>query len=356
MNVVSPDPVATTEPKPETPGSHSPVATERRQGRIGKLLTNQQFILVVVLILLVIVFTVINPIFFSVSAAGNILVQWAPIVMIAMGETFVIVTGGIDLSVGSTLTISSVVGAFAMQGLTGAHWADGPVLLVGAIVALGIGALVGAINAVLINVAKLVPFVATLAMLGAGAGLALVLTGGGPVGGAPPSASGLSATINNGLFSWPVIFVIIIVIIAALFLHRSRFGRYTFAIGGNAFAATASGISVKKHLSKVYILSGLFAGGAGFIEYLQLNGGSPSAGTSDELNAIAAVVIGGASLAGGFGKIGGTVLGALILETVYSGLTIINIDPNWNQVAVAILIAAAASLQAVRTIQHRRKA
>jgi ribose transport system permease protein len=309
-----------------------------------------------VLVLLVVVFTVINPIFFSVSAAGNILVQWAPIVMIAAGETFVIVTGGIDLSVGSTLTISSVVAAFAMAGLTGSGWADGPTLVVGAIVSLGIGGLVGAVNAVLINVAKLVPFVATLATLGAGAGVALVLTKGGPIAGGPPSASGLSATIDNGLFSWPVLFVIVILVIAGLFLHKARFGRYTFAVGGNAFAATASGISVKRHLAKVYILSGLFAGAAGFILYLQLGSGSPSAGTSDELNAIAAVVIGGASLAGGFGKIWGTVLGALILETVYSGLTIINIDPNWNQVAVAILIAAAASLQALRGIHLRRKA
>lgn len=350
------EPVATAEQQaPPSPGN-SPKTAERRAGRFGRLVSNQQFILVVVLVLLVVVFTVINPIFFSVSAAGNILVQWAPIVMIAAGETFVIVTGGIDLSVGSTLTISSVVAAFAMAGLTGSGWADGPTLVVGAIVSLGIGGLVGAVNAVLINVAKLVPFVATLATLGAGAGVALVLTKGGPIAGGPPSASGLSATIDNGLFSWPVLFVIVILVIAGLFLHKARFGRYTFAVGGNAFAATASGISVKRHLAKVYILSGLFAGAAGFILYLQLGSGSPSAGTSDELNAIAAVVIGGASLAGGFGKIWGTVLGALILETVYSGLTIINIDPNWNQVAVAILIAAAASLQALRGIHLRRKA
>jgi ribose transport system permease protein len=332
------------------------VAAANQPSRLRRTLSNQQFILVVVLVLLVVVFTVINPVFFSVSAAGNILVQWAPIVMIAAGETFVIVTGGIDLSVGSTLTISSVVAAFAMAGLTGSGWADGPTLVVGAIVSLAIGGVVGAVNAILINVAKLVPFVATLATLGAGAGVALVLTKGGPIAGGPPSASGLSATIDNGLFSWPVLFVIVILAIAGLFLHKSRFGRFTFAIGGNAFAATASGISVKRHLAKVYIVSGLFAGAAGFILYLQLGSGSPSAGTSDELNAIAAVVIGGASLAGGFGKIWGTILGALILETVYSGLTIINIDPNWNQVAVAILIAAAASLQALRGIHLRRKA
>jgi ribose transport system permease protein len=354
--VVNTDPVKTTKASSETAMATSHAPASLRPGALARLISNQQFILLVVLVLLVVVFTVINPVFFSVSAAGNILVQWAPIVMIAVGETFVIVTGGIDLSVGSTLTISSVVAAFAMAGLTGSGWADGPTLVVGAVVSLAIGGVVGAVNAILINVAKLVPFVATLATLGAGAGVALVLTKGGPIAGGPPSASGLSATIDNGLFSWPVLCVIVILAVTGLFLHRSRFGRYTYAVGGNAFAATAAGISVKKHLTKVYILSGLFAGAAGFILYLQLGSGSPSAGTSDELNAIAAVVIGGASLAGGVGKIWGTILGALILETVYSGLTIINIDPNWNQVAVAILIAAAASLQALRGIRLRRKA
>jgi len=353
--VSTPDPVLETEKKPDTPRSVTQSSIERPTSRLRRIVSDQQFILVIVLVILVVIFTIINPVFFSVGAAGNILVQWAPIVLIAVGETFVIITGGIDLSVGSTLTVSSVVAAFAMQGLTTSGWSEGPTLLVGAIICLAIGAIVGTINALLVNFAKLVPFVATLATLGAGAGVALVLTGGGPVQGGPPNATTLAAPINGGLFSWPVIVVIVILVIAGLFLHRARFGRYTFAIGGNAFAATASGISVRKHLAKVYILSGLFAGAGGFVLYLQLNGGSPSAGTGDELGAIAAVVIGGASLAGGFGKIGGTILGALILETVYSGLTIINIDPNWNQVAVAILIAAAASLQALRGIHHRRK-
>jgi ribose transport system permease protein len=348
--------VVRSENKSDIPTGKAPIPHERQATLLRRIVTDQQFILVLVLVLLVVIFTIINPVFFSVGAASNILVQWAPIVLIAVGETFVIITGGIDLSVGSTLTVSSVVAAFAMQGLTTAGWSEAPTLLVGALLCLAIGALVGSVNALLVNVAKLVPFVATLATLGAGAGVALVLTGGGPVQGGPPNATTLAAPINGGLFSWPVIVVIVILAIAGLFLHRARFGRYTFAIGGNSFAATASGISVKKHLTKVYILSGLFAGAGGFALYLQLNGGSPSAGTGDELGAIAAVVIGGASLAGGFGKIGGTILGALILETVYSGLTIINIDPNWNQVAVAILIAAAASLQALRGIHHRRKA
>lgn len=327
------------------------------RGRLLALLVDQHVILVLVIILLTIVFSAINPVFFTLNAAGNIFVQWAPIVLIATGELFVVISGGIDLSVGSTLTISSVIAALAMADLTRAHWSEVPTLVVGTIVALLVGAAIGTINALLINVVKLVPFVATLATLGVGAGVALVVTGGGPIAGGPPSAISLSApTLLGGLASWPVLIVSVILIIAGLFLHKTRFGKYTYAIGGNPFAATAAGISVKKHLSKVYVLSGLFAGAAGMVLYLQLGSGSPSAGTSDELAAIAAVVIGGASLAGGFGTLWGAVLGALILEIVYSGLTIINIDPNWNQVAVAILIAAAASLQAIRSLRRGRKA
>ncbi|HEX4401453.1 MAG TPA: ABC transporter permease [Galbitalea sp.] len=328
---------------------------ERRPSFMGRVWNNQVTLLVIALIVMIVVFTIMNPIFFSLGVAGNILVQWAPIMMIAVGETFVIVAGGIDLSVGSTLTVSSVIAAFAMAGLTGVGWPDWASLLVGTVVAIGVGGLVGTINALLINFAKLVPFVASLATLGAGAGVAVVLTGGGPVAGGPPSAQGLSVPWLGPL-SWPAIIVIVIVTIAGLFLHRARFGRYTFAIGGNAFAATASGISVRKHIAKVYILSGCFAGGAGMILYLQLGSGSPSAGVSDELTAIAAVVIGGASLMGGSARIGGSILGALLLSVLTSGLIIINVDANWNQIVVAILIAAAASLQALRGISHRRRA
>ncbi len=325
-----------------------------RRGIAGRILLDQQSILVYVLAALVLVFTVINPVFFSVGVFGNILVDWAPIALIAVGETFVVITGGIDLSVGSTITISGVIAAFAMAGLTGAGWPDPVSLAVGILVSLGVGVLVGLVNAVLINVAKLVPFIATLATLGAGAGLALVLTKGGPVGGGPSSAIGLSAP-TIGPFSWPIIIAIVIIAIAGLFLHFARFGRYTYAIGGNTFSATAAGISVPRHLVKVYGLSGLFAGAAGIMTYLTLGSGSPTSGTSDELSAIAAVVIGGASLTGGVGRMGGTVLGSLILTSVTSGLVISNIDPNWNQVVVAILIAAAVTLQTVRRSLGRRR-
>lgn len=335
---------AGTDPRP-------PVAPEAHR-RWRHLFASQEAVLIYVLVALTAFFTSINPTFLSVGVFGNILVTWAPMVLIAMGELFVIVTAGIDLSVGSTITISGVIAAFAMAGMTGAGAPDALSLVVGTLVSLGIGLAIGLINAFLINIADLGPFVATLVTLGAGSGLALVLTKGGPVAGGPSTAIGLIRP-TMGPFSWPIIIVIVIIVIAGLFLHKSRFGRYTYAIGGSAFSATAVGISVKKHLTKVYCLSGMFAGAAGMIVYLTLGSGSPTSGLNDELQAIAAVVIGGASLLGGAGKALGAVLGALILLTVTSGLVIINIDPNWNQVVVAVLIAAAVGMQ---TVQRRLKA
>jgi ribose transport system permease protein len=323
------------------------------RSRFGRLVRNQQLLLVLVLAAMVAVFSVINPTFFSVGVVGNILVDWAPVALIAIAETFVIVSGGIDLSVGSTITLSGVVAAYAMQAATTTgHAPDGLSLLLGVVVAIGTGLAVGLVNSFLITVARLVPFIATLATLGAGAGASLVLTKGGPIAGGPSSAIGFSVPWLGPL-SWPIIVVAIVMAFAGLVLHRARFGRYTFAIGGNAFAATAAGIDVPRHLTKVYALSGGLAGLAGMLTYLTLGSGSPTSGMGDELVAIAAVVIGGASLVGGTGRMSGTALGSLILATVTSGLIIINIDPNWNQIVVGILIAAAVTLQKVRGATRR---
>lgn len=344
----------------ETGRASSSSTRERREriaagpaGGVLRVLGSQQFVLLVVLVLMVVAFSSINPRFFSVGVFGNILVNWTPIVLIAVGQTFVIVSGGIDLSVGSTMTISGVVAAFAMRAATGGGTPDGLSLVIGVLVAAGVGLVVGLVNALLITTARLVPFIATLATLGAGAGLALVLTKGGPIAGGPPSAIGLSVPWLGPL-AWPGIVAILLIVGTGLVLHKGRFGRYVFAIGGNSFAATAVGISVKTQITKVYALSGVLAGLGGIVLYLTLGSGSPSAGAGQELLAIAAVVIGGASLTGGTGRMSGTVLGSLILTTVTSGLIIINIDPNWNQVVVAILIAAAVTLQILRRGQGRK--
>ena len=316
--------------------------------RLVSVFSNQQMILLLVLIGMIVLFSVLNPVFFTTDVFGNILLDWGPIALIAVAETFVVISGGIDLSVGATLGFAGVIAAYAMQAMTAAHLPDGLVIALGTLVAAAVGTGVGLINAVLINRAHLVPFIATLATLGAAGGMSIVLTGGAPIGNGPSTAIALSVPWLGPL-SWPGIVVVVVVIIAGLYLHRSKFGRYTFAIGSNPFAALAAGINVKRQLIKIYALSGFLSGLAGMFLYLRLGSGAPTSGAGDELDAIAAVVIGGVALAGGLGKMAGTVLGSLILATVTSGLIIIGVEPNWKQVVVAILIAAAVSLQALRS-------
>jgi ribose transport system permease protein len=316
--------------------------------QVRSFFANQQALLLLVLLAMVAFFTSQNPIFFSNAVFGNIISDWAPIVLMAIGQTFVIISGGIDLSVGSTVALAGVVAAFSMRALTTNGVSPTATLLIGLLVAAGVGFIVGAINAFLITKTNVVPFIATLVTMGAGSGLAVVFTGGGPIGGGPDQAIQLSVP-KVGPFSYPGLVIVLIVIALGLFLHKARFGRYTYAIGSNEFAARAAGINTKRHLSKIYILSGILGGLAGYYYYLRLGCGAPTSGLGGELQAIAAVVIGGAALSGGEGRISGTVLGALILTTVTSGLIIINVAANWKQVVVAILIAAAVLLQEART-------
>jgi ribose transport system permease protein len=336
--------VASTDVKtPDHPVTQVVAPTSRFKTIVG----NQQVILFIVWIAMIIGFSLKAPIFFSTGVAGNILLDWAPLVLIALGELIVVISAGIDLSVGATVGFSGVIGGFAMKALTSGGTATVPTLVVGVLVCVLVGSAVGFVNASLINYARLVPFIATLVTLGAASGLSLVLTKGAPIMGGPADAITLVIPWI-GPFSKPVIVVVLIVGVIWAFLHKARFGRYTYAIGSNSFAARAAGINVKRHIAKVYILSGFLAGLAGFFFYLRLNGGAPTSGLGMELDAIAAVVIGGAALAGGVGRVSGTVLGALILTTVTSGLIIIGVDPQWKRVVVAALIAIAATLQAFR--------
>ena len=332
-----------TEGLPTSSGAQIELPTSR----VRRFFGNQQAILLIVLLAMIALFSTLNPVFFSLGVAGNVLLDWAPVALIAVAETFVVISGGIDLSVGATLGFSGVIAAYAMAGMTGSGLPDALVILLGTLVAAGVGIGVGIVNGLLINLAGLVPFIATLATLGAAGGMSIVLTGGAPIAGGPQSAIALSVPFL-GPFSWPVIVVVVVVVIAGLSLHLGKFGRYTYAIGSNPFAARAAGINVKMQLAKIYGLSGLLAGLAGMFLYIRLGSGAPTSGAGNELDAIAAVVIGGVALAGGIGRMTGTVLGSLILATVTSGLIIIGVEPNWKQVVVAILIASAVSLQAVR--------
>ncbi len=325
---------------------------ERPVSWLRSVLSNQHFLLLVALALLVGYFTFRDTVFVSTSEIAVLLTNFTTLILLAVAETFVIVSGGIDLSVGAVCGFAGVVAAFAMRGMVSAHDSEALVLLVGILICAAIGVGIGFLNAALIMWARLVPFVATLATLGAFTGLALVLSNGQPIG-SDSSATVISAD-RIGPFPYMFLVVLALVVVAWLYLSLSRYGRYTYAVGSNSFAARAAGINVRRHLTSVYVLSGLLAGLTGMVFYIRLGAGAPTSGDGFELTAIAAVVIGGVSLTGGVGSLTGTILGALILTVVSSGLIISNVSPNWNPVAVAICIAAAASLQALRPSNRRQ--
>jgi ribose transport system permease protein len=314
--------------------------------RLGTFAANQQFILFLVLVGVMCFFDFHNTRFFGTSEFTNLLVDFSEAVLIAVAEMYVITSGGIDLSVGSTIAVSTVVGAYAIQYLENHHFGEFPSLLLGTFACAGVGAVVGTINALLITKARLVPFVATLVTLSMGEGLALVFSKGGTVG-YDPAAAVWSST-GFWIFRWLTVMVLVLTVILGVILHVSRYGRYNFAIGSNPFAARAAGINVNRHVASVYILSGVLSGLTGMIWYFNTSGGAPQNGIGNELEAIAAVVIGGVSLFGGSGRFTGIILGVAILTVVHDGLVFINIATTWNEVVVAGFIALAAILQSLR--------
>ena len=286
------------------------------------------------LVLLCIVITIVTPNFLSVSNITNVFTQVSVNAIIAIGMTFVILTGGIDLSVGSTLAISGAVGASIVKS-------TGNVFLA-IIVAAVIGIAVGLINGLLVSKGKLQAFIVTLATMTIFRGATLVFTDGTPISKLPEAF----VKIGNGKLGFmpiPVIITIIIAIIAVYALSQTRFGRYLYALGGNEDASRLSGINTDKIKTLVYVVSGFASAIAGVITS-RIGSASPNAGTGFELDAIAAVVIGGTSLAGGEGTITGTLIGALIIGVLNNGLNLMNVSPFYQSIVKGLVILIAVLL------------
>lgn len=318
------------------------------QGKLARLKASglrQDVVLLLLFCVMVLAFSLANPRFFSVRAMANILQDFSPVVLMAIGQTFVIASRGIDLSVGSVLGLAGVSMALVIRAANEAGIDPWLAITLGLLAAVGVGVVVGLINGFLITYCRLVPFVATLATMGAAAGMSLVLTGGTQIAGAPKEVILLGNATYFGALTVPVIAVFVIIAVSWAFMSRARFGRWTYAIGSNPFAARGAGINVERHLIKLYLLSGVLAALAGAFVYFRLGSGSPLSGRGGELNAIAATVIGGVSLLGGTGKLSGVVVGALITTAVLSGLILIGVQPNWQQIVVAALIALAVGIQ-----------
>ncbi|MGW4075204.1 ABC transporter permease/substrate-binding protein [Streptomyces asiaticus] len=291
------------------------------------------------LVLLVAAMALLSGDFLTTDNLLNVGVQAAVTAILAFGVTFVIVSAGIDLSVGSVAALSATVLAWSAssQGL--------PVWFA-ALLALTTGVACGLVSGALVSFGKLPPFIATLAMLSIGRGLALVISQGSPIA-VPDSVSGLGDTLG-GWLPVPAIVMVVMGLITAGVLGRTYPGRAMYAIGGNEEAARLSGIRVTRQKLVVYALSGGFAAVAGIVLASRLSSAQPQAAVGYELDAIAAVVIGGASLSGGVGKASGTLIGALILAVLRNGLNLLEVSAFWQQVVIGVVIALAVLLDTVR--------
>ncbi|MER5506080.1 substrate-binding domain-containing protein [Streptomyces sp. NPDC002766] len=291
------------------------------------------------LIVLVIALSALSGDFLTTDNLLNVGVQAAVTAVLAFGVTFVIVSAGIDLSVGSVAALSATVLAWSATS-------HGVPVVLAVVLSVATGIVAGLVNGFLIAYGKLPPFIATLAMLSVARGLSLVISEGSPIP-FPDSVSHLGDTLG-GWLPVPVLVMVVMGLLAAFVLGRTYIGRSMYAIGGNEEAARLSGLRVKKQKLAIYAFSGLFAAVAGIVLAARLSSAQPQAADGYELDAIAAVVIGGASLAGGTGKASGTLIGALILAVLRNGLNLLNVSAFWQQVVIGVVIALAVLLDTLR--------
>jgi ribose transport system permease protein len=306
-----------------------------------------------ILVGLIVVFSILEPEnFTSVNNGRNIATDAAVLLVLATGATYVIITAGIDLSVGSVLVFSGVIAAKLMNQVGGDNWG---VILVGLAAALASGLAWGIVNGFLVAKAKIPAFIVTLGTFGMSLGLALVISGGVDERSVPFK---LISTIGIGrLFSQIPYLVIISLAVALVFgviLAQTRFGRYTYAIGSNQEAARRAGVNVDRHLIKVYALAGTLAGLAGFMSLARFGTTTIGGHATDNLDAIAGVVIGGTSLFGGIGTILGTVFGVFIPAVLENGFVIVGVEAFWQQVAVGAVLIVAVYLDQLRRARQRQ--
>jgi ribose/xylose/arabinose/galactoside ABC-type transport system permease subunit len=288
------------------------------------------------LVLLLVVNSVFTPNFFDLNNIRNILLQVAPTVLVAVGMTLVIATGGIDLSVGSVMAIASAVAATSLD------WGAGPAVLL----AVAAAALVGAFNGALITGFRIQPIIVTLALLISGRGVAQVLSNGGQL---IPFSNESFEYLGKGVVAGvpvQVIVMALVVGVAVFAMRATAFGRYVVAVGGNESASRLAGIRVHRTKITVYALSGLLAGLAGLIETARLGASdAQKVGLNIELDAIAATVVGGTALTGGRATVLGTLVGALIMQVITTGFVMNGISYAWSLVIKAAIIIIAVYIQ-----------
>ena len=293
--------------------------------------------LLIVLLLVMVYFATQNDRFVSIGNLRAVLIAAAPFALIALGQTIVILTGGIDLSVGSLIALGAMVAAWLALRLPAEQ------IWIAILAAIAVGIFAGLINGIVVAYLNVPPFVATLGMLTAASGLAYAIGGGAPINGLPENFGVLANTKLFG-FQLPVYIMIISFLVLGLIMRYSAFGLRVYAVGGNRTAAEVAGVNARRTLLQVYTLSGFLAATSGVVLASRVISGPPNLGQGYELLAIAAVVIGGASLMGGRGTVWGTLLGLLIIQTLKNGLDILIVPSYWQNVIIGVVIVSAVAV------------
>ncbi|MFI5895051.1 ABC transporter permease [Actinoplanes sp. NPDC051513] len=323
-----------------TPPAGSPAVDPRRRNLAGLGLGALRVGPALMLLVVVLVASALSPVFFTTRNLGNVFSQTAVIAILALAQLLVIVTRGIDLSVGSTLALSAVVGALVFDAVP-----SGPLVI---LAMLATGTAVGAVNGAVLVWGRLPhPFIMTLAMLSIARGLALWLSGGQPIAGMPPVVQ----RIGGGALGWLPYSAFLVAGLALLTLLLTKsmvWGRWIFAVGGNPDAARRAAIPVNGVTVSVYVLSGLAAGIAGMVNAGRLDGGSPTFGELAELDAIAAVVIGGASFHGGRGHVGNALVGALMIGVIRNAMNLLDVNAFLQPIVIGVVIVLAVELDVLR--------
>lgn len=288
------------------------------------------------------VLSILSPYFLTYNNIFNLVRQTSVIAVVATGMSFVIISGGIDLSVGSIVGVSSIIISLLMVNGVPVFWAM--------IITLLIAIVLGAITGIFIYEGKVPPFIASLGMMSMARGLALLLSGGQIITGLPGSFISFAQMTVLGL---PMLFVVLIIVVGISFfvLSRTRFGRNVYTIGSSDEVARLSGVNMRVNYYAIYMLNAFLSAVAGIMLTSRLSSGIPTSGNMYELDAIASVVIGGASLNGAEGSVFGTVIGALIMTTLRNGGNLLGVDPFWLRIATGLLIVLAVLFDQVRKKQ-----
>lgn len=293
-----------------------------------------------VVVLIATIFSIMSPAFRTLDNAMVLLINGMVIAFLALGQTFVLLTGGIDLSTGANAAMTGVIGALFIQA--GLPW------LVGAALAVGVGVVLGILNGLLIHLIRIPAFIATFSTQGVALAVPLILTRANSV---PVTDPGFS-WIGQGAIAKvpvPVLLLVICAVIAALFLKYTRAGVHVYAMGGNATAARLAGVSIARTTVLVYAVSGFCGGMAGILAASRLMVGFPTTGTGNELfYSIAAAVVGGISLFGGIGTVAGAMTGAVLIAIVSNGMNVLNVQSYWQSLVIGLIILAGVSLDTLR--------